>query len=664
MIARAIPNGRGAVADRVAQILRSGGGLLVVAPLWIWWAVWEGGYPPAVFLPAIAYLAGGAAVLYLGVERRPLAGALKWAVVAVLAFAAWSLASIVWADDRGAAEVAAGRQVLFAASFALPALWRPTAKALVVGLAVFAASALLGGVTALAAAIADPGELLDGRLVGPTDYVNASAALYSMGLLAALGLASSQLSTVARVTALAGASALASLVVLTQTRGGSVALAFALLVAIAVTPRRGRMVAGIGVVGIAVACGLDQLLDVRAAAVGDGDVDVALRVAARTLVATSAIGAMLGGILVWAEHRIAIPDRIVRSASRAMTWAAAVLAVVGLAIALLSAGSITSWVGDRWESFKTPNYSYLEEQETRFGGDLGSNRWEYWRVSVDAFGDAPVLGAGAGNFIATFLERRRVDHSTTYAHSSWLGALAELGAIGLALAIAFAAALSAALLAASRSPRELRPVVVAGAMPWVYLLAHGSFDWVGAFPVVQSSALALAAGAAAQGTRSSGVRRRGGAGLWLTVALVAATAVFFPIALAARLSDRGADTWRERPNEALADLRRAADLDPLAASPLVREGVVAVDLHRWGVARTAFERARRRDSSSWYPDFQLGLLAARRGDRRAATRSIERALARNPRDQTARLALEAIRAGKRPNPALAQQRALQRDVDG
>lgn len=663
-MARAAADWRRVATERVAQVLRSGGGLLVVAPLWMWWAAWKGGYPPAVFLPAIAYLTGGAAVLHWGVERAPLAGALKWAVVAVVAFAAWSLASILWADDRGAAEVAAGRQVLFAASFALPAMWRPAPRALVACLGVFVAAALLGGATALAAVIADPVELLDGRLVGPTEYVNASAALYGMGLLAALGLGSSQLSAATRVAALASASALGSLLVLTQTRGGSLALVIALVVAIAVTPRRGRMVAGIGIVGLAVACGLDQLLDVRTAAVGDGDVDVALRVAARTLVAVSAIGAIAGGILVWVEHRIVVPDRIVRSTRRATTWTAAALAVVGLAIALLFAGSVTSWVGDRWESFKTPNYSYLEEQDTRFGGDLGSNRWEYWRVSVDAFGDAPILGAGAGNFIATFLERREVDHSTTYAHSSWLGALAELGAVGLALAIAFAVALSAALLAAGRTRQDLRLLVVAGALPWVYLLVHGSFDWVGAFPAVQSPALALAAGAAALGTRSPVGRRRGGAGLWLTVALAVATISFFPIALAARLSDRGAETWRERPNEALADLRRAADLDPLAASPLVREGVVAVDLRRWGVARAAFERARRRDPSSWYPSFQLGLLAARRGDRRTAIRSIESALARNPRDRTVRRALEAVRAGGRPNPALAQGEVLQRGADG
>ena len=217
---------------RFGELAVEGAGLLVAVPLWVWWAVWKGGYPPAVFLVAIGYLALAAVALQLFAPRPRLGRASGWALGTLAALSAWTLASLLWADDRGAAEVARTRQILLLGSFALPVLWPPTARALVAGIAAVPLVALCGAVSALGGALADVGTLVDGRLAGPTGYANASAALMAAGILPALVLGSRrELAIPLRALSLAAAGALLGTFMLTQSRGGLGALALVLLLA-------------------------------------------------------------------------------------------------------------------------------------------------------------------------------------------------------------------------------------------------------------------------------------------------------------------------------------------------------------------------------------------------------------------------------------------------
>jgi len=652
--------------SKLGEMAVEGAGLLASLPLWIWWAVWKGGYPPAVFLVGIGYLALAAVALRLFAPPGRPEGAPAWALGALGALTAWTLASLLWAADQGAGEVAGARQILLFGSFALPLLWPPSARALMMGVAVVPLVALCGAVSALGGALDDPLALVDGRLEGPTGYANASAALMAMGILPALVLGSRrELSVALRAVMLAAAGGLLGAFLLTQSRGGLVALCLALLLAFLLVPGRLRLLVATGIVAIAVGPALDSLLEVRSVAVDAGDATVSLRDGVAALATSTFVLAGLATIYAALDSRVEISPRVVRRSSVGVALALSGAALVAFIALLASGPNVGAWVSERVDDFKTPDYARLESQPTRFTGDLGSNRYDYWRVSVEVFADKPLTGSGAGNFIASFLERRRADKSTIYSHNTWLGTLAELGAVGFLALLTFAASLALALVRAGRSQGPRRWIVTAAALPLAYVFIHGTIDWIAVFPVVSAPALALAAAASRVGrpTGPASGRQARLISLALVGALATATFLAAPLLLSARLSDRGVTTWQLRPAGAIDDLQRAADLDPLAAAPYVRLGVVATELRHRVLARRAFQAALDRDASAWYPEFQLGLLAAARGNRALALDKLNVALARNPGEPLVRRALRGARLRRELDPREFQHRVL-RDEDG
>jgi O-antigen ligase len=638
-----------------------GAGLLIAAPLWIWWAAWKGGYPPSVFLAGIGYLAFAAIALCLLAPRAPLRPPAAWALAMLAALGAWTLLSLIWAPDRGAAEMAAARQLLFLGSFALPLVWAPTRGALGAGVGIVPAVALCGAATAIGGALTDPSSLVDGRLAGPTGYPNASAALMAAGALPATLLGSRrELPVSARAVSLAAAGALLGTLVMTQSRGGLAVLAIVLALALLVLPGRLRLLIPVALVVLAVGAALEPLLDVHSVAVEGGDVEGALRDAVSALLTCVAVLAAIAAVYAVIDARLEIGERTVRRASLGAAGALGAAVLLG-AVALAATGpDVGGWISNRVEDFKTPHYEQLESESTRFTGDLGSNRYDYWRIGVRIFADRPLTGSGAENFIAPYLERRHGEKSTIYVHSVWLEALADLGAPGFLLLAGFVVAL---LLALSRSARALgsgRWIVVGAALPLTVVLVHGSVDWIGVFPLLSAPALAMAGAAANVRVEKASGEAGGGRSvpLALVVGLGVATILALPLLAAARLADRGIADWRQDPAAAIDDLERAAKLDPLSAVPYVRLGVVAIDLERPALARRAFDSALERDPSAWYPEFQLGLLEAPES-RRRAVRRLRVARERNPREPAVRRALRALEHGGSPSPRAAQRLVLE-----
>jgi O-antigen ligase len=643
------------------ELALEGAGLLVAVPLWLWWASWKGGYPPSVFLAGIGYLALAAIALHLFAPRPPLRRAAAWALAALAALSAWTLLSLIWAPDRGAAEVVATRQLLFLGSFALPLIWAPTRRALAAGLAIPPLVALCGAVTALGGALADPASLVDGRLAGPTGYPNASAALMAAGALPALVLGSRrELAVPARAAALAAAGALLGTLVLTQSRGGLAVFAIVLALALLVLPGRLRLLIPTAIVALAVCAALGPLLGAHSTAVEGGDVEAGLRDAVAALLTCVAVLAALAAAYAALDARVEIAPRTVRRASRGVAAVAVAVVLLGAAGLAASGADVGGWVSARVEDFKTPDYGRLESESTRFTGDLGSNRYDYWRASAEIFADDPLTGSGAGNFIAPYLERRHGEKSTIYSHSVWLESLATLGAPGFLLVVGFVVALCVALGSSGRRAGPARWVVAGASLPLAVALVHGSVDWIGTFPVLTAPALALAGAAAGARGAGDGREARGGRALPLVAiaTLVVATALALPLLAAARLADRGFAEWRVDPSGAIDDLERAAELDPLSAVPYVRLGVVAIDLERPALARRAFESALERDPSAWYPEFQLGLLEAPES-RARAIRRLRVAQRRNPREPAVLRALGTVERGGSPSPRAAQRLVLE-----
>ena len=98
----------------------------------------------------------------------------------------------------------------------------------------------------------------------------------------------------------------------------------------------------------------------------------------------------------------------------------------------------------------------------------GHERGHYWRVAWHELAANPLLGSGAGTFADWWLRLRTVPQSTHEAHSLYLETLAELGPVGLALAVARARRRARRCLAPA--PRASRPGAARGAR---HLLPRG-----------------------------------------------------------------------------------------------------------------------------------------------------------------------------------------------
>jgi hypothetical protein len=426
-------------------------------------------------------------------------------------------------------------------------------------------------------------------------------------------------------------------------------VALALVVLLAAAPGRLRLLVPLGLVAAAAAAAAPTLLDVRPAAQAGsphGALDDAATVLAAVFVVLLGVGAAYAA--ADARLRIATPSR--RWANRALV----ALAAAGVVVVLV-AGHPGRRAGDAVDSFKTPDYASLESQSSRFTGDLGSNRYDYWRAALHTWTEHPVLGVGADGFGPAYLLDRRSDATPRYAHSIWLETLATLGLPGLLALLAFAAAVLVTLARAlARRPDWL---VLGAAIPVVVVLAHGTIDWVTFFPVLTAPAVALAAAALGVAEPARVARRVTIPRLAWAPVTAAIVLLTIPTLISARLVERAYRGWQTRGDAALADLHDAARWNPLAARPVLGEAVIALELRQPARARDAFARANKRDGAAWYSPLMLGVLDAGAGERARAIRLVRRAERRNPRDR--RLpALERRIAAGRPLDALSVQHAI------
>src|SRR4029077_2859712 len=209
--------------------------------------VLSGGYDPNPWYLGALVLVGAWCATALGLVRIRLS---RWAAIAcasLLAYTAWSFASILWAHDQGAAFFGSDRALVYLAVFTMFAIlpwgrWslRIALVALVCG---FGAVAIL--TTIKLAAMSNPSSLyLDSRLVYPLGYYNADAALFMMTALVAIALASRRGGAPApRVAGLVLAAVCLQLALLGQSRGWLFTVPFVLALALLIVPGRLRLLA-------------------------------------------------------------------------------------------------------------------------------------------------------------------------------------------------------------------------------------------------------------------------------------------------------------------------------------------------------------------------------------------------------------------------------------
>lgn len=636
--------------------------------------VFDGGFPPTAWYSAGIFLLllGGLTAALSRLERGGGSRAFFVALAALALFTGWSYISIAWAATPADAWDGANRTLVYLLVLAVVG-WRSwSAQAAQLALAVVAGGVAAIGLGLLVVSAVGPSPetlFLEGRLSEPVQYANGTAALWLIGWWPAV-----HLSTVRsvpwplRALALAAACLLLQLSVLSQSRGAALALLVTAVVYVALTPQRGATLAALALLVGLTAATWDVLVAVRLA---ETVPELAARLAdARTAIALSCLASLVvGAVAAAGARRLPGPAgrrRLRRGADVALVVVA--LSAIGFVATFLAANP--GWPAARWDDFKSTGYESVEGGQDRFGGSLGSGRYDFYRVALEQFGDHPLGGIGADNFAVEYLASRRTPEAPMYPHSLGFRVLSQLGVVGAALFVVFLVAVAAAFARSwLRAGAAARGAAVAAGAAGSYWLLHGLVDWLWEIPGPAMLAVALLGVAARTSTsgrapvevREDRVALRSGralkAGL-LVVLLVAAASLLLPFA-SHRYAEAGSAIAAGNPGDAYASFGRAAELNPLTADPLVAQAIVARRLSRPDLAELALRSALRREPSSWFAHFELALLRAEGDERRRALRSLARAQALNPRQPLLEVTRRRLERGERVEAA-----AIERELYG
>jgi hypothetical protein len=487
-----------------------------------------------------------------------------------------------------------------------------------------------------------PGLGSNPRLGYPLGYWNANGLAFGIGAAFALWMSRRSLNAPLRWFAVGALPILLLALYLTYSRGGLLALVVACGCLIALSHDRLWLLATLAFAALAT---LPAVLAVQARR-GVAD-NVAIPGAADQGVTVLLI--LLAGTAV-TLGLYALLRRLERNRSELTGRALAVsrnpkvLKWVAIALALVAVGGAVA-VGSRsWDEFSNSELA-LAQPEDRFETLSGTGRSEFWRVALDALGEDPLLGQGAGTYRFAWYQEREIETAVLDAHSLYFEAFAELGLIGGLLVLGLVGTLLwtgfAAWRDASGPRRELYAVLLAACLAFAVV---AGIDWlweiaaVGAIFVAAAGALVAARCGQLAQARAAGNGRDEGRRFGLTVAGLAVAWISALALVGPLLVDREIDAS----NAAAADGDLAAAVDhadsarsiePWAASPYVQLGLLAELQGDYATASERLGQAIEREDDNWQLYYLRARAASKAGDEAAAQADIERAQRLNPEEK-------------------------------
>jgi O-Antigen ligase len=481
------------------------------------------------------------------------------------------------------------------------------------------------------------------RLSFPLGYWNGLAILVALGVPLLLSIAVVSRVTAIRGLALAPMPVIASVIYLASSRGGVAAATVGVAAFLVLTDRRWTAVGALatsavgGAAAIAVLLRRDELVN---GPLGTGLVEGQGRTAAVLIAlacaATSVTYAY--GSRGLRTRRIEPPP--------AVNWAAVVVAVIALAVAVTLADPV-----ERFRAFKTPPGAAAAIDRGDFVkqhllSSSGSGRWQFWSAAVDQWRQSPVWGDGAGSFEAWWAEHGSIALFVKDAHSLYLETLGELGVIGLALVLALVSGgIVVGAQRAARASGDSRAYAAAATAVFIGYATAAGIDWVWeltAVSVVGLVSLALAVGrATAAPAPLSAVdadaphpplRRRFGIGVAaILVAWLLLFAQAIPLFAQREIGNSQAAVRRGDLSDALAAAKSAREIQPWAATPYVQLALVSEQAGALTSARAWIDMAIARDRTDWRIWLASARIETRLGRVKAAERSLRRAVELNPR---------------------------------
>lgn len=619
------------------------------------WAVHDGGFDDDTWywgaLVSVALLA-----LVLTLRRRWPHSASRARTAACVCFAlyiGWSYLSMSWAQAPGVALDGSNRALLYLAVFCVAALLPWTVETALAALLAFAIGVGVIAVVLLVrlgAADNVAGLLSGGRMNVPTGYYNATAALFSIDALICIGLAARrELPGLLRGLLMAFAGAALQIAILGQSRGWLFTLPIVVVLVGIVAADRVRT-AGAAILPVVIALiPIRRLLLIYDDAYSSSLNHVAARAGQEGLVLFG-VAFVVGTLLAWGDQLA--PWRLGRRGRRWVGGAAIAAVIAGGAAGavVVSHGSPFHFIARQWSGFSHPQQV---DTGSHFA-DVGSGRYDFWRVAIDAFASHPIGGLGQDNFADYYLPRRHTSEEPEWTHSLELRLLAHTGIVGFGLFAGFVVfALIAAVRARRRGPPLTRAVVGIALVALVVWVVYGSVDWFWELPALSGPALGFLGMAVALDPGAQRRRAVAGTGVWQrlpagvrvgcgAVALLAAVVVLaFPY-LSVREVSIADDIQARDPGIALQRFSAAAELNPLSSIPGRLAGALALTHGQNRVALQRFRQSISAEPGGWFAWLGAGLAESALGDRSSARRSYQIAYAINTQQPAVRQALRRV----------------------
>jgi hypothetical protein len=366
-----------------------------------------------------------------------------WPLGLLIAFTALSGLSVVWSVQPDISWQDAGRLLAYSGVFG--------ASIALVRLAPERWPAILGGLTLAAVVVCGyalatkvfPRTLAPAityaRLEEPYGYWNAIGLTAAMGAVCCLWLGARRAGH-ALLNALAypAMGIVGVTLMLAYSRGALAALAIGLVLWLCIVPLRlrGAAVLIVGGLGAGAVVGWDFSRHVLTT----DDIPLAQRVTAGhelgVLLLVMVLVLTIAGIAIGFFSGRRPPSLAARGRAGTVLLALLVIALVGFAGALAhSHRGFTGSISHAVNALTNPNAKPPPNTPGRLTA-VASVRARYWKQALQVFDAHPVLGAGADGYETASLRYRTAPLEVKHAHGFAVQTLADLGAIGLALALA------------------------------------------------------------------------------------------------------------------------------------------------------------------------------------------------------------------------------------
>jgi O-antigen ligase len=319
------------------------------------------------------------------------------------------------------------------------------------------------------------------------------------------------------------------------------------------------------------------------------------------------------------------------------------IAIVGLVVAIV-AGVI--YGGTAWDKFTSSDLgtpSGLTEASSR-------GRIQFWDVALEAFGEKPIVGHGAGTYQFAWDQLRTLHMTNTQAHSLYLQALEELGIVGGALALGLVLFLLwvgfGAWRAAGGRERELLAVLLGVSLAFAIGVAY---DWFWQLAVIGSVFFmatgilvaarcgqlwrARAAARAREGVavETDGESRRFGLTIaGLAVAWLTMLALTGPLLVDHEIHESSNAAQAGELESAVNHAETARSIEPWAATPYMQLGLLAQEKGEFPEAIGRFGQAIDREDHNWVLYYLRARALHQAGQNEAAQNDLNEAKRLNP----------------------------------